>query len=246
MILDLLTEKGEVYVSELSQVFQVSEVTIRNDLLQLEQKNMLLRARGGALRLETNSDIDRHATEKTRLNYQQKARIGRAAAKLIYDQDTIIIGPGTTTTELARNLPDNIEATIISNSIPVIQNLMNKPKLHIIAVGGNIRKNSGTLTGPIAELGLKNFYVDKVILGADGCDTRRGIFTSEVDTAQIMQLMINNSREVILVTDSSKFSRKSLTLMTTFDRVDIVVTDDGLSREDRKQMEDRGVRVIIA
>lgn len=245
MILDLLTEKGEVYVNELSRVFQVSEVTIRNDLLQLEQKNMLLRARGGAIRLD-HHDNDRHISEKARQNYHQKARIGRAAAKLIHHQDTIIIGPGTTTAELARNIPENLELTVITNSIPVIQQLISKPNLNIIALGGNIRKNSGTLTGPIAELGLKNFYVDKVILGADGCDSRRGVFTSEVDTAQIMQLMISNSREVILVADSSKFNRKSLTLMCSFDRVDILVTDNGIDSLDRKHMEDRGVRVIIA
>lgn len=246
LILQQLEENGEVYVPELSKTFRVSEVTIRNDLLQLEHKNMLLRGRGGAIRLEANSELERQMSEKAKLHFQQKTRISRAAARLVHSHDTILIGPGTTTNELARNLPGDVKLTVITNSITIILHLMSRPDIKIIVLGGYLRKNTGILVGPIAEMGLKNFYVDKVFLGADGCDTNTGIYTGDLEVAQLNQLMISNSREVILLTDSSKFLRKSLTLMCSMDRIDTVVTDDGILAEDRRRLEDHGMRVIIA
>jgi DeoR family transcriptional regulator, aga operon transcriptional repressor len=246
MILQLLADKGEVYVRELSKYFKVSEVTIRNDLEQLEQKNMLLRARGGAIRLESNVGVDQHLSEKTRLNYQKKARIGKKAASLIQGNDTIIVDSGTTTAELVKNLPNDKELTVITNAINIANHLLGKPNVSIIMLGGYLRKNSFSLIGPLAESSMKNFFVDKVFLGVDGFDTKIGIYTPNIEEAYLNQMMINNSREVILLADSTKFKRKSLTFICALDRIDTVITDDGISPEDRKRMEDSGVRVIVA
>lgn len=245
MILQMLAEKGEVYVLELSELFKVSAVTIRNDLEQLEQKNMLLRARGGAIRLESNVGVDQHLSEKTRLNYQKKARIGKKAASLILGNDTIIVDSGTTTAELVKNLPADKELTVITNAINIANHLLSKPNVNIIMLGGYLRKNSFSLIGPLAESSMKNFYVDKVFLGVDGFDTRVGIYTPNIEEAHLNQMMINNSREVILLADSTKFKRKSLTFICALDRIDTVITDDGIAPEDRKRMEDSGVKVIV-
>ena len=245
-ILQLLSEKGEVYVSDLSKAFSVSEVTIRNDLVQLEQKNMLLRARGGAIKVDNNSDMDKQMLEKTRVNFHKKSRIGNLATRLIQNQDTIILGPGTTTIEVAKHISKEMELTIVTNSISIIQHLISKPNFNVFVLGGNFKRNMGMLTGPITEMCLKNFFVDKVIVGEDGCDTRKGIYSSDLETAQLMQLMINNARQVILVADSSKFTRKSLTLSSSIDSVDIVVTDDEVPIEDKRRLEDKGIRVMIA
>ena len=180
IILQQLSEKGEVYVTDLSKTFKVSEVTIRNDLVQLEHKNLLLRARGGALKVEGSSEMDNLILEKTRLNFQKKSRIGNLATRLIQDYDTIIVGPGTTTTEVVKHLSKDQEVTLITNSIHLLPHLLSKPKLNVFVLGGNIKRNAGILTGPITESNLKNFYVDKVILGVDGCDTRNGVFTSDL------------------------------------------------------------------
>ena len=246
VILQKLMENGEVYVNELSQSFKVSEVTIRNDLLQLEQKNLLLRVRGGAIKLEVNSELDKNYSEKARLHFQEKTHIGKSAAKLLEEHDTVIIGPGTTTTEMARNLPKDIELTVITNALPVLHNLISYQNLNLIVLGGRVGKRTGTLYGPIAEMGLKKFFADKVFLGADGCDINRGLFTSDLESAQIIQMMITNARQIILLVDSSKFTRKGMALVCPFEKVDIVVTDDGLSREDRHWLKEHEISLIIA
>ena len=246
LILQKLTEEEEIYVSELSNFFEVSEVTIRNDLLHLEEKNLLLRVRGGAIKLELNSELDKQYSERTKINFQQKSQIGKSAAKLIDSNNTIIIGSGTTTAELARNISNDDQLTIITNSIPALHSLLTKPNLEVIVLGGRIRKNSGSLAGPLAERMLENFYVDKVFLGADGCDLQRGMYISDMECSHLMQLMISNAKQVILLADSSKFRQKSLALVCPCDKIDIIVTDEAIAQEDKRWFEEHGISVIIA
>lgn len=245
-ILRLLSEKGEIYVQELSKTFDVSEVTIRNDLDQLEQKNHLIRARGGAMKPEGSVSIDPHLSKKTKLNYPAKALIGKKAASLILDHDTIIIDSGTTTAEVVKNIPPITGLTVITNAINIANHLIGKEGVDIIILGGFLRKNSYSLIGPLAEKNMKNFFVDKVFLGVDGFDTRHGIFTPNIEEASLNQLMINNAKQVILVADSSKFQRRSLAFICALDRIDFVVTDDAILPDDRKRLEDAGIKVLIA
>ncbi len=123
-ILNLINESGQVLVHELSKEFNVSEVTIRNDLEQLEKKNMLIRARGGAIKAEGGVGIDYHLSEKDKLNNEEKARIGKRAAQLINEHDTIIIDSGTTTMEVAKNLGHLTDLTVICNAINIISQLI--------------------------------------------------------------------------------------------------------------------------
>jgi DeoR family transcriptional regulator, aga operon transcriptional repressor len=245
-ILQILSEKGEVYVQELSKAFDVSEVTIRNDLEQLEQKNHLIRARGGAMKMEASVGIDPHLSKKTKLNYPAKARIGKKAASLILDNDTIIIDSGTTTAEVVKNIPKLAGLTVITNAINIANHLIGRDEIDIIILGGFLRKNSYSLIGPLAEKNMKNIFVDKVFLGVDGFDTKHGIFTPNIEEASLNQLMINNAKEVILVADSSKFLRRSLAFICALDRIDCVVTDDAILPDDKKRLEDAGIKVIIA
>jgi DeoR family transcriptional regulator of aga operon len=245
-ILEIITEKGEVYIPELGRLFDVSEVTIRNDLKSLEEKNLLLRARGGAIRFENFVGMDQALSEKTKIHFQEKVRIGKKAASLIHESDTIVVDSGTTTAEVVKNLPQLKELTVITNALNIANYLVGKPNVKLIIPGGNLRLNSHSLIGPLAEKNLRNFYVDKAFIGVDGFDTRIGIFTPNIEEAHLNQIMIDISKEVILVTDSSKFARKSLALICSVNHVDIVVTDDGISAEDKQRLEDSGVRVIIA
>jgi DeoR family transcriptional regulator of aga operon len=245
-ILEILAEKGELYIPELSKMFEVSEVTVRNDLKSLEVKNLLLRARGGAIRFEQFVGMDPGLSEKTKLHFIEKVRIGKKAASLIHESDTIIVDSGTTTAEVVKNLPPVKKLTVITNALNIANNLIGKPNINLIIPGGYLRQNSHSLIGPLAEKNLKNFYVDKVFIGVDGFDVHTGIYTPNVEEAHLNQIMIEIAREVILVTDSSKFLRKSLAFICPVNRIDVVVTDDGISRENKKALEDSGVKVLIA
>lgn len=245
-ILNLINSDGQVYVDELSNKFGVSEVTIRNDLDQLEQKSLLIRARGGAMRIEGRVGVDYNISEKDKINYQEKVRIGKAAAQLIKSSEIILIDSGTTTVEMVKNLQKIEDLTVITNALNIASVLINYSNVNLTMPGGYLRKNSQSLVGPMAERSLKNFYVDKAFLGVDGFDTRTGLYTPNIEEAHLNELMIEIANEVILLTDSSKFKKKSFAYICSIDKVDVVVTDDKISEQDHRRLEEAGVKVIIA
>ncbi len=245
-ILQLLSESGQVLVDKLSKEFQVSEVTIRNDLDQLEKKNMLIRARGGAIKMETGVGLDQRLADKNKINYHEKARIGKKAALLVNEADTIIIDSGSTTAEMVRNLPDFQDLTVITNALNIASQLMVKPNINMIIPGGYLRKNMLSLVGPQAEKSLRNFNVDKAFLGVDGFDTKNGIFTPNVEEARLNEIMIEISKEVILLADSSKFKKRSFAFICPINRINKVITDEKISEDDKKRLLDAGIEVIIA
>jgi DeoR family transcriptional regulator of aga operon len=244
-ILQLLSDNGQVMVDSLSRQFSVSEVTIRNDLDQLEKKNLLIRARGGALKFETSVGLDQRLADKHRINHQEKARIGKHASLLVNDGDTIIIDSGSTTAEMVKNLPDLQDLTVITNALNIANQLVNKPNINMIIPGGYLRKNMLSLVGPQSEKSLRNFNVDKAFLGVDGFDTKSGIFTPSVEEARLNEIMIEVSKEVILLADSSKFKRRSFAFICSIKDIDKVITDDKITDDDKKRLLDAGVEVII-
>lgn len=245
-IMNRIQETGEVLVTALSKEFGVSEVTIRNDLEYLETKNLLIRARGGAIYPENLVGIDQRITEKIKINAHQKMIIGKRAASLINEGDTIIIDSGSTTAEIVKNLGGMRQLNVITNALNIANSLMAFPNINVIIPGGYLRQNSLCLIGPLAEKNLRSFFVDKVFLSTDGFDTRRGIFTPNIDEAHLNTIMIEISKQVILVTDSSKFKRKSLAFICSVDKIKTVLTDSGIPDDDKKRLEDAGVEVIIA
>ena len=245
-ILEHIKETGEVLVTSLSKEFNVSEVTIRNDLENLERKNLLVRARGGAIHTENHVGIDQRIAEKNKIHANEKAAIGKAAASLINDGETIIIDSGTTTAEIVKHLGSVKQLNIITNALNITNLLMAYPNINVIIPGGYLRQNAMSLVGPLAEKNLRNFFVDKVFLSTDGFDTKQGIFTPNIDEAHLNGIMIEISKEVILVTDSSKFKRKSLAFICGLEKINKVVTDSGIPEDDKKRLEDAGVEVLVA
>jgi DeoR family transcriptional regulator of aga operon len=245
-ILHQITETGQVLVQELSRQFEVSEVTIRNDLKQLEKKDMLIRARGGAMKIDRGVGMDYKLSQKDKLHIKEKARIGKKAGQFIKEGDTIILDSGTTTMEIAKNLDHINDITVICNALNIISHLLHLKNVNLIIPGGYLRKNSLSLVGPLAEKNLQNLYVDKVFIGVDGFDTKHGIYTPNIEEAHFDEIMIKISKEVIVVCDSSKFLRRSLAFICGIDKLNYVITDNEIPEEDKKHLEDAGIKVIIA
>jgi DeoR family transcriptional regulator of aga operon len=244
-ILEHIKETGEVMVGTLSREFNVSEVTIRNDLEYLEKKNLLIRARGGAIQNENHVGTDQRVAEKNKIHAEEKAAIGKGAASLINDGETIIIDSGSTTAEIVKHLGEVRYLNVITNALNIAELLMVYPNINVIIPGGYLRQNSMSLVGPLAENNLRNFFVDKVFLSTDGFDTRQGIFTPNIDEAHLNGIMIEISRQVILVTDSSKFKRKSLAFICGLNKIHKVITDDLIGDDDKKRLEEAGIEVMI-
>ncbi|MBN9351554.1 MAG: DeoR/GlpR transcriptional regulator [Chitinophagaceae bacterium] len=245
-IIEQVKESGEVLITDLSKQFAVSEVTIRNDLEYLESKKLVMRARGGAFNVESHVGTDQSIFDKNKIHSVEKSAIGKKSAELITENDTIILDSGTTTAEIAKNLGGFQQLTVITNAINIINIMMGLPNINLIVPGGVLRQNSMSLKGPLAEKSLTNFFVDKAFISTDGFDTRQGIFTPNLEEASLNMVMIAAAKHVILVTDSSKFTRKSLVFICGLEKIKTVVTDAGIPEDDRKRLEDAGIQVIIA
>ncbi len=245
-ILNLLEEKGQVYVDELSKSFNVSVVTIRNDLDQLESKNLLIRARGGAMKHEHNVAIDYRISEKNKFHQAEKVKIGKEAAKLIKGNETIILDSGTTTLEVAKNLMDIKSLNLITNAINIVNHLIQHPTINVIIPGGMLRKESHSLIGPMAEKAIRNFSVDKVFIGVDSINPENGAFTPNIEEAALNQIMIELANEVIVVTDSSKFKKRSLAFICPIEKIDYLITDSGITDDEIQSFKEKGLKVIVA
>ncbi len=244
-IVDKLSLEGEVFVDQLSQQFLVSEVTIRNDLDQLEKKRMLVRARGGAMKIEGRMGVDYGISEKDRIHINEKRAIGKYAASLVEDGEIIIIDSGTTTVELAKNLDHLDNLTIITNALNITLGLAHKQNINLIVPGGFMRKNSQSLVGPMAEKSLASFNVDKLFLGVDGIDVNHGLYTPNLEEAHLNELMIKVSKEVIVLTDSSKFEKRSFAHICGMQNVHHIVTDSRIKKEDYDRLTELGIQVSI-
>lgn len=246
-ILEELELKGQVLVRELSKMFTISEVTIRNDLAHLEMQNMLIRARGGAIKIKFNMmGIDSSITDKQKEYQKEKLHISKEAIKLIEEGDTIVLDSGTTTTEIAKNLEQFKSLTIITNALNIASILSEYEGFNIFMPGGSLRKKSLSLVGVLADENFEKFYCDKLFLGADGFDTTHGLSTPSAEEAHLNQIMIKIAKKVIVVADSRKFERRRFAFIGPISDIDVVITDAGIKEEDKKRLEKGGVEVIIA
>jgi DeoR family transcriptional regulator of aga operon len=242
-ILEVLNSEGKVTVGELSKKFNVTEVTIRNDLSHLAAKELLIKTRGGGLKTQ-RVGIDQHLNDKAKINSKEKQAIGKKAAELINENDTIIIDSGTTTIEIAKNLSRIKNLTVITNALNIASQLI-RDEIKVIVLGGILRTASLSLTGPIGETSIKNFYCDKCFLGVDGIDSQSGIYTPNLEEAHLNRMMINASKEVIIVTDSNKFKRKSFAHIAPINKVNMIVTDSKIPEDELKNLQSMDIKVIL-
>lgn len=243
-ISEIINKNGQVKINELVNVFNVSEVTIRNDLDQLEEKGLLIRTRGGGIKIQ-RVGIDYKLNEKSKLHSKEKQSIGKKAAELVQDSDTIIIDSGTTTLEVARNLCSFNNLTIITNALNIASQFIGNENIKVLMLGGILRHTSLSLIGSVAENSIKNHYCDKLFMGVDGIDSKYGISTPNIEEAHLNRLMIDISKEVIVVTDSSKFLRRSFAFIAPISDIDTVITDSNIPQEELKNFQNAGVKTII-
>lgn len=245
LILKKLQESGRVSIDELAAVTRVSGVTIRKDLKILEDKNLLFRTRGGGS-LNNPYTIERPINEKEFIHEKEKEFIAKAALSIIGDNDSIIIGSGTTAFALARALHPAKRLTVITPAVKVTLELSGKPNVEVLQLGGLIRPNSSSVAGFQAENTLEDISCGILFLGIDGIDLEFGLSITNFAEASLNKKMINSAHVVAILADSSKFGRRGLGKVCDLEQVSYVVTDSGVSTKVVSQLEERGVKVIIA
>lgn len=244
-ILDLLNKQGRVLVAELSRRFQTSQVTIRKDLEILHSQGQVHRTHGGALPARESVLEDPTLREKEKLHHQEKLRIAEAAASVVSEGQVLILDSGTTTTAIARALRDFRNLTIVTNAVNIAAELSGSA-VEVILTGGTLRKNSFSLVGPIAEETLRRLSADLLFLGVDGFDVQYGLSTPNLLESKVNRAMVEISKRTIAVCDSSKFGRRSLSLIAPPSAVQEVITDHGISKSDLRSLKQAGIEVTIA
>lgn len=244
-ILAILKEKKRVKVQYLSEMLDTSTVTIRKDLKILEANKLLFRVHGGAS-LEQPFVNDKHINEKEFISSKEKDAIGREAAKIIAEDQFIIIASGTTVLALARHINPLNKITIVTSALNVATELLNKPNVEILQLGGYIRQTSYSVIGHYSELILKEIACSKLFLSVDGIDLEYGLSTSNGLEAHLNQQMIEASKEVVVLVDSSKFGKKSFGRITGLEHVDHIITDKNIPEDTYKKLVDMGITVTVA
>jgi DeoR family transcriptional regulator of aga operon len=240
----LVEEQGRSTVPELSMMFEVSEATIRRDLEELDGRGWIRRAHGGAIRLE------RAAKEPPiiqRISEQQeaKARIGREAAKMIEDGETIFLGSGTTVLEVVRHLPQDLHLTVITNSLPIINELVERDRVELIVIGGMLRQSELSMVGHIAEQAVREFRADRVFMGMRAIDASHGFTNDYLPETMTDRAILNIAPQIIIVADHTKFGRLSSVLVAPVTAAHVIITDKETPQEIVSELEELGLEIRV-
>ncbi len=243
-ILDLLESKDSLQVTELVEMFDVSEMTIRRDLDVLERKGLLRRVHGGAV---SNRGRSYEPTFLLRSadRIEEKKRIGQAAADLIQSGDSVMLDVGTTTLEIARHLYDRHNLTIITPCFQIAANLVEHPGIRLVLTGGILRPGELSLVGHLAERAIQDFYVDKLFMGAGGVDLEAGFTEFNLEDTLVKKAMLRSAKEITVVVDSSKFGQVAFTAIAPLRAANRIITDSNLHQQMVEKILDNGVEVIL-
>jgi DeoR/GlpR family transcriptional regulator of sugar metabolism len=237
--------QGSVTVAEVSDRLGVSEATIRRDLEEMQERGWIYRTHGGAVR------VDRALREppiNQRLKEQadEKQRIGRQAARLIQDGETIFLGSSTTVLEIAHNIPEYLRLKVITNSIPIINELAARPNIELIVIGGVLRSTELSLVGHFADQMVQEFRADKVFMGIRAINLTSGFTNDDLQESILDRKIMTIAPKVIIVADHTKFGRVSTVLVGPVTAVDTIVTDTQAPLEIVEDLRRLEIEVILA
>lgn len=222
IILEQLSSKGQVFVHDLAEHFNVAQETIRRDLTKLESQKLLKKVHGGAVNVQ--SKFERNFSERAKAALDEKKAIAAKAADVIKPGDTLFIDFGSTTVEFSQRVKLINNLTVITNS-PLIASIMQEnPTIDTILIGGQFIGSQYACLGAIALRNIGELFADYAIIGVGAIDAQRGIMDQNVDEAAVARKMLENSDKLIVLADSSKVHKHAINLVTGWENVDILVT----------------------
>lgn len=243
-IMEVLEREGIVRVVDIAKELDVTTVTIRKDLKILEEKGLLYRTHGSASLLRPYI-TDENVTEKEKVNTSKKNRIGIEAAKMVEENDSIILNSGSTVLMFAEQIMPKGLLNVVTSSIKATLVLGDKPNVNIVQLGGHYRKRSISVTGNYTTSFLKDITCTKLFLGVGGIDVDYGVTTSNIEEVELNKAMMDAALRTIVLCDSSKFGQKGFGKICNIDKIDTIITDSGISNSMVKMIEDMGVNLIV-
>lgn len=246
LIMDFLATHTIASISELSNLVETSEATVRRDLEQLENENLLERTSGGAIH-QTRMNLE-SAYETRAISFpEEKQQIGARAASMISDGDVVFINSGSTTTQIFHHIPKNARITIITNNMTAVSEVEDDVDFEIILLGGNLNKKVSAVTGQFALDNLSQVYADKLFFGVDGISPKFGCTVPTNSEAEIIRMMIARTRRLItVVTDHSKWGVVSNYQVASLAQINALITDNGIDQDAYGQLFSHSVDIIIS
>ena len=244
-ILELLHANGYVRTGELQQQFDVSDVTLRSDLQELERRGRLVRTRGGAV--SSMNDVGTATFDSRLMRHRNaKQRIAVAASQFIRSDSTVIFDAGTTTLALAHHLPEVTGLTVMTPALNTAQQLLQVDGTAVVMLGGPVDRNAISTVWPVAQAGEDEGGVHTTFLGCHGIDADFDLVDHSMDIAAAKRRLIRAGRRVILLADSSKFGTSGPTKVGPISLIDTLITDDALSPGLADEVRAAGVELVIA
>ena len=241
----LLEQTGRLSVSQICDHFGVSEATARRDLETLSEQGKLQRVHGGAIAVE-QAPPELPILERETEQPDEKLRVGRAAAALITDNETVFLGSGTTVLEVARNIRNRRNLTVITNSLPVLNTLTGLDGITVVSLGGMLRNTELSFIGHITEQALSEVRADKVFMGARGVSLEHGLTNDYLQETMTDRAILRIGREVVIVADHTKINRVATAFLALVDKIHTLVTDKDADKEFVKAIKKQNINVILA
>lgn len=242
----MINENGTVLVTELAKMFDVTAETIRADLVKLEKQGVLIRTYGGATLVE-NSPNELPIAERDIVNYAEKQRIGKCAAQMIRNGETIFLDASTSAWHLARYIKDKKGITVITNASKIVYELAECDGIHVIQIGGELNAKNMSYTGRITENTIRdNYFANKIFFSCKGITLNRGLVDSSEGEAEVKKAMIKNSETTIFLCDHNKMGRLGVHSVSAIDSIDFFITDVNLDEEWAQTLENADVNIITA
>lgn len=244
-ILDQVRNQRAVSIRELVSLLGTSEITVRRDLKAMAEEGLLRRTHGGAI-LPADLAYEPTYSEKTRVAGLEKKAIAQQAARLVEPGDSILIGPGTTTLALARQLAELSELTVVTNSLLVVQALLNAGGVEVLLVGGTLRRSIQALVGPATEQSLKEIRASKAFLSGNGLTAERGLTTPNLTVAAADRAIAAASINLIVLADYTKIGTQTMFQTVPCERIGTLITDSNAPEGELQAIRERGVEVVVA
>jgi DeoR/GlpR family transcriptional regulator of sugar metabolism len=244
-IVKLVADRGRLTVPELSQLFDVSDATIRRDLAALAAQNRVQRVHGGVIRLQSVATHEIPIVVRQKSHEIEKERIGQATAALIQDGETLMLSGGSTGLCVARQLHSHHDLTIVTDSLLVVQELLQQGQHKVIMLGGTIDPEEQAVRGTLSRMVLEQLQVDKVIIGTKGISVQRGLSAETPEEAELFRTYMSIGDHVIVITDSSKFEQSALVQVVPLEAIHTLVTDTHLDADTAEQIRERGVYLLL-
>lgn len=244
MIKEMLLEKKTLKVSELSEIFNVSDETIRRDLKKLEEEGIIEKNYGGAV-LRESTMIVPPISQRSKEHIREKEKIACEAIKRVKDGMTVVLDTGTTTQQVAKLLKAFKELTIITNGLNILNEMSSSAHINLFSVGGKLKSSNFSLVGPEAERNMRLYSADIAFIATSGISWERGLTTSDIFEAEVKKAMIDSAKKVIVVADSSKFLKDAMVSFCGLNKIDEIITSGEINQLILENLSQHGVKITL-